>query len=414
MANPMISIIIPIYNTEKYIEQCLNSLIEQSYQNFEIICVDDGSTDNSLRILKDYENKYEQIKVLSQKNLYAGVARNTGMKIATGKYLLFLDADDFSRNDMLQCIVKAAESEQTEILVFDEYLYDNISQKIIRTSWRPLKKDFFGEGVKSCVEIADTIFEFTNPGPCNKLFLREFIIKNNLWFQPIQRTNDLYFVYTSLSYAERIGILDEKFLYIRSNNCDSLQGSGSATPTIFAQAIYALRENLESRGVFSLFQKSFENMTLSISLYNLNNMKQKWAYQQVYCLLREELFPMLNFGEKVIEPQIVQVISLRKKVIIYGAGAVATAIIRLLIDQYRCAKEDITIVVSDSRNNVQEIWGVKVKEFQMMSKSENSDLVIIAVSDKKVQDEIEMNVKKAGFDAVVKVGFREMADLIRG
>ncbi len=413
MSIPMVSIIIPVYNAEKYIDQCLSSLLMQTYQNFEIICVDDGSTDNSAEILRDYEGRYEQIKVLTQKNQYAGSARNTGMKVANGKYLLFLDADDFSREDMVACIVTAAESDQTEVLVFDECIYDNILQKVVQTSWRPLKRELFGEGIKSCMEIADTIFEFANPGPCNKLFLREFITKNNLWFQCIQRTNDLYFVYAAFSHAARIGILDEKFLYIRSNNPESLQGSGYATPTIFAQAIYALRDNLENRGVLPLFQKSFDNMTLSISLYSLNNMKDEKAYQQAYCSLRDEIFPRLNLGCKGLVQQIVQEFSSRKKLIIYGAGTVATAIVRLLINQYGYDKSDIIITVSNITNNAQEIFGIKVRDFQIVSQLKKFQIVVVAVSDKGAQDEIKRNVKKVGFENIITVGFHEFANLIR-
>ena len=86
-----VSVVIPVYNSEKYIEECLDSLINQTLCGIEIICVDDGSEDDSLKILKWYENKYEQISVICQKNQYAGVARNNGMKLAHGKYVIFLD-----------------------------------------------------------------------------------------------------------------------------------------------------------------------------------------------------------------------------------------------------------------------------------------------------------------------------------
>lgn len=413
MANPIVSIIMPVYNEEKYIEQCLDSLLAQTFQNFELVCVDDGSTDFSLQILKNYESEHNQIRVLSQKNKYAGTARNAGMRVANGKYLLFLDADDFSREDMLERIVDYAETNQTEILIFDEFQFDNISQKVIQTTWRPLKKEMFGEGIKSAHEIADIIFDFADPGPCNKLFLREFIVKNDLWFQEIQRTNDLYFVYAAFSYAERIGVLDEKFLYIRDNNPKSLQGSGSETPAVFSEAIFALKDHMEKRGVFDVFRKSFNNMAISIAVYNLNNMKTEKAYRQLYFAMRDEIFPKLYLGNKLVDSKIERAIQLQEEVIIYGAGTLAMAITKLLICQYGYAKEKLTVAVSSIGNNLSRLCEIEVREFQTVSKSKVNELVIIAVSDQKIQKEIENGIRQKGFYNVVKVGFDEFASLIR-
>ena len=93
-ADIKISVIIPVYNAEKYLRECLDSVIEQTLQEIEIICVDDGSTDNSLAILKEYTQKDERLKIIEQANRGAGAARNLGMAVALGEYLAFLDADD--------------------------------------------------------------------------------------------------------------------------------------------------------------------------------------------------------------------------------------------------------------------------------------------------------------------------------
>ena len=89
-----LSVIIPVYNAEKYISQALDSVLSQSLKDIEVICVDDGSTDKSLEILRQYEGNDTRVKVITQKNQHAGVARNKGIEIATGEYLHFLDADD--------------------------------------------------------------------------------------------------------------------------------------------------------------------------------------------------------------------------------------------------------------------------------------------------------------------------------
>ena len=97
-----VSVIMPVYNVEKYLHQCMDSLVQQTLTDIEIICVDDGSTDNSLAILQEYAQRDSRIIVLQQKNSGAGVARNTGMKIVKGEYLAIVDSDDFFELDMLE------------------------------------------------------------------------------------------------------------------------------------------------------------------------------------------------------------------------------------------------------------------------------------------------------------------------
>ena len=98
---PTISIIVPVYNTSIYLEQCLNSIHNQSFKDYEVICVDDGSSDNSLHILKKYEKIIKNFKVISQKNQGVAVARNTGLANACGDYIVFIDSYDFVKENYL-------------------------------------------------------------------------------------------------------------------------------------------------------------------------------------------------------------------------------------------------------------------------------------------------------------------------
>ena len=97
--SPLVSVVMPVYNVEEYLEQAIESLLNQSMKHIEIIAVDDGSTDRSLDILKRYESLDKRVKVFSQKNQYAGVARNLGLSKAKGEYVIFLDSDDFFENN---------------------------------------------------------------------------------------------------------------------------------------------------------------------------------------------------------------------------------------------------------------------------------------------------------------------------
>ena len=95
-----VTVVIPVYNAQRHLRQMLDSVISQTLKEIEIICVDDGSTDSSKEILEEYKSKDERITVLHQQNLFAGVARNTGMKAARGEFLAFWDSDDYARSDL--------------------------------------------------------------------------------------------------------------------------------------------------------------------------------------------------------------------------------------------------------------------------------------------------------------------------
>ena len=111
-----VSVIIPVYNVEPYLKQCMDSVVGQTLKDIEIICVDDGSTDGSLDILKEYATEDSRIQIIEQKNAGAGAARNNGMRHATGKYLSFLDSDDFFEPRMLEKAYDLAEKDQADFV----------------------------------------------------------------------------------------------------------------------------------------------------------------------------------------------------------------------------------------------------------------------------------------------------------
>lgn len=148
--NVKISVIIPVYNVEKYLKKCLDSIITQTYKNLEIICVDDGSTDSSLEILHYYEKKDDRIKVLTQKNQGPSAARNRALDIATGKYISFVDADDFLQWNAYEILVAVAEENELDLIMFgantfpvlegDEWIKDKLN-----TSYKIYKPKTAGE-----------------------------------------------------------------------------------------------------------------------------------------------------------------------------------------------------------------------------------------------------------------------------
>ena len=133
-----VSVVIPVYNTQKYLDQCLGSILFQTYRNLEIICVNDGSTDNSLAILQKYAKFDKRIKIIDQKNMGISPARNEGMKVATGEFIIFFDSDDFFDSTMMEEMVMKAEEYDADIAVCSYSVFDDRVQKDVSGTLLPL------------------------------------------------------------------------------------------------------------------------------------------------------------------------------------------------------------------------------------------------------------------------------------
>ncbi len=409
----MVSIIIPVYNSEKYIGKCLDSLLKQTYMNFEIICIDDESQDHSFKILKEYENRNNKIIVLSQKNQFAGIARNTGMEVARGKYLLFLDSDDFFCNDMLENLIKKAEIDNTEILVFDAYKYDNLSNEVVFDTWHALRASLFGTGIKTSFDLADVIYSFTIPVAWNKLFLRDFITQNHLLFQGIKRSNDLFFTYSALSVAKRIGIIDKKLLYYRVHNNDSLQGNIDDTPDDFIKALCATEDFLKNRNLLQKYNRSFFDMATAVCINNLTNIKSENDYKRLCAIVVNNFVFDLEKRQNILDIQFLREIESRTNIVIYGAGTVAEALVRYLLVFCRYNREKIRIVVSDTASNALEVCKINVCIFNEKLLDKQNVRIIIAAMGNEVQNEIRKILIEQKYEKITTVGFAEIMTLIK-
>ena len=121
--NPKISLIVPVFNVEKYVSKCLDSLVAQTLKDIEIICVDDCSTDNSLQIIEKYASKDSRIKILHKENEGVSAARNDGIKMASGDYILFWDGDDFAEKETCEELLHTMEENNVDTVVYGYYRY---------------------------------------------------------------------------------------------------------------------------------------------------------------------------------------------------------------------------------------------------------------------------------------------------
>ena len=177
-----VSVIIPVYNVEKYLRECLNSVVNQTLKDIEIICVNDGSTDNSLAILQEYAKNDKRIVLINQENKNAGAARNTGLAHATGEYLSFLDSDDFFELNMLEEMYNSAKENSLDIVICDYDKYNTV-EKIYKAPKKTLTTDSWDGIIFNYKDVPDGIFTGFLIAAWNKMFSRKFIEKNNLKFQ---------------------------------------------------------------------------------------------------------------------------------------------------------------------------------------------------------------------------------------
>ena len=213
--NPKVSIIIPVYNTEQYLRQCLDSVINQTLKDIEIIIINDNSTDNSLQIIQEYANKHKNIKVIdNKKNEGMYKSRNLGLEIAAGQYIGFIDSDDYIENNMYETMyLKAKETDADIISCNYSILFNNTKGKEKLT-----KIDFFNSREllrisKNKLIGAEEIL-FDTPVAWNKIFKKNFLTENNIIFDPqIKTTYDAYFNRICFFKANKIVYIPE-FLYI--------------------------------------------------------------------------------------------------------------------------------------------------------------------------------------------------------
>lgn len=279
--NPKVSIIIPVYNVQEYLHQCLDSVMEQTLEDIEIICVDDGSADASKIILKEYEALDQRFHVICQQNAYAGAARNRGLLEAKGSYLLFLDADDFFDPSLCEKAFRKAGEADADIVLFGGKEYDTCEATYTDKPNFLRKEMLPNPEVFSRKDIPNEILMLTPPNPWLKIFRRNFILKEGIRFQEIRHSNDIFFSIVTLAAAGRIACVKEDLVYYRTGRRFSLQDTKDSSPTLFLDAYEAAYEELVRREIYREVEKSFADRMIASCLHNINTVKTEKAWRDI-------------------------------------------------------------------------------------------------------------------------------------
>ena len=198
---PKISIIVPVYNTSKYLTKCIDSLLNQTLSDIEIIIINDGSKDNSESIIKTYSDP--RIRYYSQNNSGIGKTRNKGIKLATGEFLSFIDSDDYISPDFCEKMYEKAIQDKCDLVVCNFFL--DKDNKLEEFKIKPFKD--------GSLKTSPNILYNINLGPCNKIYKRDLIINNNILFNEELKYEDVPFVCKSLKYASKIGKVEDFLTY---------------------------------------------------------------------------------------------------------------------------------------------------------------------------------------------------------
>lgn len=297
MSDILVSVIIPVYNVEKYLHQCLDSIMAQTIKDIEIICVDDSSTDGSYQILEEYAKRDERFKILKQPNKGAGAARNNGLSVAQGKYLSFLDSDDFFEPDMLELAYKKAEEDHADFVVFKSDQYYTEENRYVDVSWTLREKELPPYTPFNHRQMTDNIFKVFVGWAWDKLYNRNFVLENHLFFQEQRTSNDLLFVFSAVAIAKKITILKKVLAHQRRDAKDSLSKTRENSWHCFYDALTALRDRMISEGLYREVEKDFINYALHFSLWNINTLAEP-TKSMLIDKMNKEWFEKLGIKDK--------------------------------------------------------------------------------------------------------------------
>lgn len=253
-----VSVVIPIYNVESYLKESLESILNQTFNDFEVICVNDGSTDNSLNVLKSFSND-SRVKIIDKENQGAGISRNIGLSHARGEYVYFFDADDYILEDTLEKLYNNAISNRSDFVVFKSVRFDenhvNYNMPIFDLDEK-FKDVDFNNFTFNHRDIKKHVMN-TSFAPWTKFYKKEFLEKHNLQFPNISSYNDVLYHIQSMLLASKISFVPEYLYYYRLDNVSSLTNDETKHMNIF-KVIDSVKEFLINNNFLNEYKKEFD------------------------------------------------------------------------------------------------------------------------------------------------------------
>ena len=425
MNNVKVSVVVPVYNTSKYLRECLDSIIGQTLKDIEIICVNDGSTDNSLDILREYEREDNRIKIISKENSGYGHTMNVGFSVASGEYIGIVESDDYIQMDMMEKLYDVAKSKDVDFVKSDYYLFwgddDNrIIEKISLVDMEKLYERKLGK-----IDIKDLsrgcIANWT--GIYKRSFINNHMIRHNE--TPGASYQDLGFFFQIIMFATCGYLLRENFYMYRQDNENSSINNKkkiycNCDEYSFIKSILKSNQDLEEYNeVFQFFRfvgykYNFLKIADEFRIEFLKIIGQEWDEDNKHGELilsyfmpweKEEFYLMYENPEKYYEENTLfakklnDVVKSYKEIIIYGAGVKGTEVYNAL--KYSLNKFDyICFAVTEAKESMQTKQGLYVKSIYELVNEHKKAAVIIAVTE-MYEEELLKVANELGFANIV-------------
>lgn len=292
-----VSVVMPIYNAGDYLTRAIGDVLRQSLTELELICVNDGSTDNSLSIIKSFMKKDQRIKLINQQNAGTSVARNVGIEAAVGQYIIFLDADDFYEKDLLKLLYEAAEKDNLDVAVARFDIYNDNQNKYSLPMEEPHSGIFVDGSVSSKNEYPDFILSSTTGYVWNKLFRTTFVKNMELAFDPeLYVFEDVCFVCSALALAERVAKIDDILIhhrvYSEQSRARLFRKYYSQVPVVYKK----LKDFLMQRGLYIPLKKGYLNFSAG-RCYRIYNLLWDDGKERLWNLLHEEYYAEFNWHQ---------------------------------------------------------------------------------------------------------------------
>ena len=294
--NVKVSVVIPFYNMEKYLRQCLDTVCNQTLRDIEIICVDDGSTDTTPALLAQYAQQDARVKIITQSRTGVSAARNAGIQAARGEYLSILDADDYFHLDMLEYAYFRAAETDVDICIFMAEEYNESTSQTYPMDWYPRRHWLPTKEIFSSRDIPETIFCITSGWAWDKLFRTEMIRRHNITFQNQRTTNDARFVFMAYALAKRICLCEKAVAVHRVGRTSALSMTREQSWDCFYKAFLSLEAKLKEAGQYTRLERAMQNWVLDFAQWNLDTIVGP-RRSDVYDLIKNTIYPRYAIWE---------------------------------------------------------------------------------------------------------------------
>ena len=393
-----ISVIIPIYNMFAWIGHAIEGVEKQTLKELEIICIDDGSTDRTLDVLREYAQRYDNIKIISQPNLGAGPARNRGIEEAHGEYLAFLDADDYYYSkDALEYLYKKAK-ENNALICRGSSCDDRDS--IINYKGLRAERSFAKEGF-----ISKEVF----PGPTGYwagIYNREFLNSNGIRFPSLRRNQDNVFFAEALAKAGKIYCVPKLIYVYRKEHKGVVYTEERAVSAVKGDyEILRLSSEYGLDEIFSTWKRDFkgEHRAMLYKFAAAGNREMLELASKLNVILGGELYEGDEIARyvdrvKADKSNILDRLKRRDAVYVFGAGTVGKKILAWL---QKNGIKPCAVIVSALAQNPETVDGIPVKPIEAIDRSQDYEVIIATFW--YIQDAIAQTLKEHGVDQITPI-----------